>query len=194
MKCSHKGAPCGETCVCICDTCQAAFEVSWSTMTAAKDLCDGCGFLRPPYTFKDLKALEYTHFFMPCLDCAPAFTKMMAEEGRCATCRTILGADRRCPDCYCSKRAGEGPCLCRMCRPKPSKRSVRSSAAGGSAPPQAPLQPAAAPEEPPLPPSPIRSELPTPGSASSGGAPQPLPLSPPPLPSSPSCSESEQAS
>lgn len=111
ISCNHIGIACGDTCSCICEICQVAFEEGWSRLTTVKELCGVCG-VPLKISVETLKETQPYHFYHGCDTCDPVVKKVLEEAGLCSSCMTNL-KDGVCPACTCNKTDS---CSCRECR------------------------------------------------------------------------------
>ena len=111
MECKHEDAECTVECECICDGCQTSFEKGWLERVTKENLCFDCGTPKT-LTVAALLETQYTHFFQPCVNCAPAVKACLVAANLCETCREPLLGAAECTLCFCEETE---TCACRQC-------------------------------------------------------------------------------
>jgi hypothetical protein len=130
MSCKHAENPCGDTCECCCDTCQAVYEQVWEERAEKEGLCFDCGMPKEPYSLDRLAQFQYVHFYCPCRDCAPGYQARMAAAGLCAICRRTLDEKGGCAPCQIAQSEMEREAAAAAAR-RPSKPSSSDRPAQG---------------------------------------------------------------
>jgi hypothetical protein len=126
--CKHSDiSGCGISCECLCDSCQADYEMRWAKHADKENLCVSCG-VPNELTPENLLAEQYTHFFQPCPACTDRFKECMKLAKLCESCHSYTEGE--CKNEKCEKSTPRGSQHCRpssgegdqkaTCSPPPS--------------------------------------------------------------------------